>query len=57
MPPAPATPAPRFGGAAGGVDAAQVLMLQRTAGNAAVGRLLARAPQPPATVDPFDLDD
>ena len=56
-PPAPATPAPRSGGAAGGVDAARVLMLQRTAGNAAVGRLLARAPQPPATVDPFDLSD
>jgi hypothetical protein len=52
---APAAPVPRSGGAANRFDPARVLMLQRTAGNAAVGRLLARAPQPPATADPFDL--
>jgi hypothetical protein len=34
-----------------------VLMLQRSAGNAAVGRLLARQPARPGTVDPFDMLD
>lgn len=39
----------------GRLDAAGALALQRTAGNAAVGRLLARQPAP--TADPFDLTD
>jgi hypothetical protein len=51
--PAPATAAPEPSEA----DSARVLMLQRTAGNAAVASLLARQPQPANTVDPFDLSD
>jgi hypothetical protein len=35
-------------------DPALVLRLQRTAGNAAVGRLLARLPQSPELIDPFE---
>ena len=56
--PAPRSETPR-GGRAGTdlTDPASVLALQRTAGNAAVGRLLARQPQPPGTVDPFDISD
>jgi hypothetical protein len=41
--------------ARGRLDPAGALALQRTAGNAAVGRLLARQPAP--TADPFDLTD
>lgn len=54
---APSEPARAGRAGVSQADSTRVLMLQRTAGNAAVGRLLARQPQPPTTVDPFDISD